>query len=162
QWRYENDRPDYLGPRFATVENAPSPMRREGRGTLLFCGGGKDSLVAARLLERAGATFDSYVYSHSIYGDAEPQHRLIDGLLAHLAPQKRWRATIEADFLRPGMVAAETPSSIFGALPVALAGGHARLVLAHERSANAPNLVWHGEAVNHQWGKSLAAEQLLA
>jgi len=37
------------------------------------------------------------------------------------------------------------------------------MVLAHEHSANAGNLVWErtGEEVNHQWGKSLAAEQLL-
>lgn len=161
QWRFENDRPHYLGPRFDTIEAALRPVARSGSGTLLFCGGGKDSLVAARLLERAGCAFDSYAYAHGIYGAAEPQHRLIDGLLDHLAPRRRFRADIEDDFLQAGMVAAETPSSLFGALPVALAQGHARLVLGHERSAESPNLIWRGEPVNHQWGKSLAAEILL-
>ena len=156
QWRFETQS-DYLGPRFATVDAVPKPLAKTGDATLLFCGGGKDSLVAARLL----GTFDSYAYAHSIYGDPAPQHALIDRLLDQLAPRRRWRAEIADDFLRPGMVAAETPSSIFGALPIALAQGHGRLVLAHERSANSPNLIWNGEPVNHQWGKSLAAERLL-
>jgi GNAT superfamily N-acetyltransferase len=48
-------------------------------------------------------------------------------------------------------------------VPVALVHGHSYLVLAHERSANTGNLIWDatGEDVNHQWGKSLAAERLL-
>ena len=35
--------------------------------------------------------------------------------------------------------------------------------MGHERSANVGNLVWEatGEDVNHQWGKSFAAEQLI-
>ena len=33
--------------------------------------------------------------------------------------------------------------------------------LSHEASANAANLEWNGEPVNHQWGKSWAAETLL-
>jgi len=161
QWRFENQR-DYRGPRIETVASPAQPLARTGDATLLFCGGGKDSLVAARLLERADCAFDSYAYAHDIYGPAEPQHRLIDALLDHLTPRRRFRAQITDDFLRPGMVAAETPSSLFGALPLALAHGHGRLVFAHERSANAPNLMWRGEPVNHQWGKSLEAERLLA
>ena len=156
QWRFEH-KSHYLGPRFATVDAAPEPLKKTGDATLLFCGGGKDSLVAARLL----TNFDSYAYAHSIYGPAAPQHALIDRLLDQLGPRHRLRAAIDDDFLRPGMVAAETPSSIFGALPIALAHGHGRLVLAHERSANSPNLVWNGEPVNHQWGKSLEAERLI-
>jgi hypothetical protein len=68
--------------------------------------------------------------------------------------------------LRPGLgvkyiLAAETPASVFATLPLALARGYRGLVVAHEASANASNLEWNGEPVNHQWGKGWDAEQLL-
>jgi hypothetical protein len=59
------------------------------------------------------------------------------------------------------MHAAETPASLFAALPLAVYRGYRALVVGHEKSANAANLVWHGEPVNHQWGKGWEAEQLL-
>jgi hypothetical protein len=70
--------------------------------------------------------------------------------------------------LRPSLgvrslLAAETPASVFAALPLALARGYRGLVVAHEHSANTGNLVWSatGEEVNHQWGKGWEAERLL-
>src|SRR5215475_11486240 len=60
QWRYEHDLPAYDGPRFVDpVSPAPAPLRardehdRDAPELLAFCGGGKDSLVALKLLERA-------------------------------------------------------------------------------------------------------------
>ncbi len=49
-------------------------------------------------------------------------------------------------------------------MPLALDRGYRNLVLAHEKSADTGNLVWDatGEEINHQWGKSLEAETLLA
>jgi hypothetical protein len=70
--------------------------------------------------------------------------------------------------LRPSLgvrsvLAAETPASVFAALPLALARGYRGLVVAHEHGANSGNLVWAatGEEVNHQWGKSWEAERML-
>jgi UDP-N-acetyl-alpha-D-muramoyl-L-alanyl-L-glutamate epimerase len=179
QWRWEHDWPDYAGPAFAsapvddavgraTVPAGPVP-------SLAFCGGGKDSLVAMKLLERAGEPFASFAYAHSVYGAAAPQHALIDGLLDHGAPVRRHRQWVHDDFLDSPvlalhpelgckrLLAAETPSSLFAVLPLVLAHGYRQIVLAHERSANVGNLVWDktGEDVNHQWGKSREAEQLL-
>ena len=61
------------------------------------------------------------------------------------------------------VTAAETLSSIFAALPILLQHGYSHIVLGHEASANRGNLIWAatGEEVNHQWGKSQAAERLL-
>jgi hypothetical protein len=61
------------------------------------------------------------------------------------------------------LTAAETPASLFAALPIALAHGYTSLCLAHEKSADVGNLIWEAtdEDVNHQWGKSLEAEVLL-
>jgi UDP-N-acetyl-alpha-D-muramoyl-L-alanyl-L-glutamate epimerase len=178
QWRWEHDLPAYEGPAFVHTPRAPEGPISVPPGdleVLSFCGGGKDSLVALRLLDGAHVPHASLAYSHSVYGAAAPQHALIDGLLAHLPPARRERIHMFDDFLdapivelRPDLgvkrlLAAETPASLFAALPLALARGYRHIVLAHERSANVGNLVWKatGEDVNHQWGKSLEAERLL-
>jgi hypothetical protein len=179
QWRYENDDPDYFGPAF-TREPAPgpAPLRSRARAeveTLAFCGGGKDSLATMRLLEAAGISYDTFVYSSSIYGPAQAQHALVDALVERCAPRARRRQWIFDDFLdspvlrlhpelRVGaLTAAETPAAVFGALPLALQHGYRSACLGHERSADAGQLTWPrtGESVNHQWGKSREAEALL-
>ncbi len=176
QWRWEHGLRDYV-PQFANsvVETEPTPVvAPEGPTELLaFCGGGKDSLVALKLLERAGLSFATLGYSHSIYGSAAPQHALLDrlgGTTARVRAERQW---IVDDFLdspvvalRPdlgvkSLLAAETPASVFAALPIALARGYRGLVVAHEASANAANLDWDGEPINHQWGKGSEAEALL-
>lgn len=182
QWRYENDLPAYRGP--ALPGPRPDPATPAVRGpspgrarSLAFCGGGKDSLVAMTVLEDAGEAFDTLAYSHSIYGSHSRQHALIDALVDTSPAKSRHRIWIHDDFLttmpvlalrpEPGVrtiTAAETPASAFASLPIAMAHGHRHLVLAHEKSADAGNLRWDrtGEEVNHQWGKSLEAERLLA
>ncbi|HEY4239512.1 MAG TPA: hypothetical protein VGM88_06835 [Kofleriaceae bacterium] len=178
QWRWEHDAPDYTGPRFLDAPGPEVTAVATPAGTpelLAFCGGGKDSLVALRLLERGGLPFATLGYSHSIYGPAEPQHALLDrvaGATGRVRAERQW---IYDDFLdspvarlRPSLgvhslLAAETPASVFAALPLALARGYRGLVVGHEASANTGNLHWAatGEDVNHQWGKGWEAEQLL-
>lgn len=178
QWRYENDLPGYRCPELLITgadPDAPLAVEPGEVTTLAFCGGGKDSLLACKLLEEVEEPFDSLVYSHSIYGDHGQQHALVDRLLDCCAPRRRHRVWIFDDFLpapvvelTPGLetrtlTAAETPASLFLGLPIALAHGFEQLVLAHEKSADVGNLHWEttGEEINHQWGKSLAAEILL-
>jgi hypothetical protein len=176
QWRWEHDLPDYV-PEFANAPSAAPPPARVPDGPtelLAFCGGGKDSLVALRLLERAQLPFATLGYAHSIYGGAAQQHELLDRVGSASARVRAERQWVYDDFLDSPVVqlrgkelgvrsllAAETPASLFATLPLALARGYRGLVLAHEASANAPNLEWNGERVNHQWGKSWEAEQLL-
>src|SRR5258708_37755523 len=58
QWRYESNLPDYQGPEFedpmCTSVAGPVEIGHGPIDTLSFNGGGKDSLVAMKLLERAG------------------------------------------------------------------------------------------------------------
>lgn len=178
QWRYEHDLPAYEGPTFASPPAPASPVATVPDGDvelLAFCGGGKDSLVAAKLLERAALPFATLGYAHSIYGAAAPQHALIERIAVATARTRAERQWVLDDLLdapvaqlRPELgvryvLAAETPASVFAALPLALARGYRALVVAHERSANAANLTWGatGEPVNHQWGKSWDAERVL-
>jgi len=179
QWRWENDDPDYQGPSFSPTAKQPGPPVCEitpGEVNFLqFCGGGKDSLVAIKLLERAELLFDSFTYSSSCYGLAKPQHDLLGMLLKQGTPRAVRRQWIFDDFLdspvlqlykdtpTQNLTAAETPSSVFAALPYALQHGYTHLSLGHERSADTGQVFWEktGEDVNHQWGKSLEAETML-
>ena len=178
QWRYQHNRPDYKIPGApATTHTQAEAIDIQAGSTevLAFCGGGKDSLVSLKILEEAQIAYDSYGYAHSVYGTMAFQHQLIESLVDHAKPTKHVHHWISDDFMdSPVMqlypeyevehtLAAETPSSLFGVLPVALSLGYTQIVLAHERSADRGNLIWDktGEDVNHQWGKSLEAEMLL-
>ena len=100
---------------------------------------------------------------------------MLDSLLDHGSPHHRRKLWIFDDFLESPVLAlssqggsktltaAETPSSIFTAIPFALQHGYRYFSLGHERSADTGQVFWEktGEDVNHQWGKSLEAEELL-
>ncbi|MEZ4302390.1 MAG: hypothetical protein R3B70_46110 [Polyangiaceae bacterium] len=180
QWRYENDLPHEEPVRWSSApvgdSGAPIARDRTAEEVLSFCGGGKDSLVSMKLLERGGVPAASFAYAGSIYGLVRPQMELIDRLLDKGAPRRRERQIVLDDFAESPVLelyggeagvrtvtAAETPSSIFGALPILLDRGYRYAVLGHEASANRGNLTWEktGEDVNHQWGKSVEAERLL-
>lgn len=180
QWRYENDLP-HAEPTPWTSRPGQSPAvavrcDRVSEEVLLFCDGGKDSLVSMKLLERGGIPFATLAYSSSVYGASRPQFVLIDALLDHSQSRRRHRTVIADDFFDAPVLelygneigvrtvtAAETPSSIFGAMPILLDRGYRHAVLGNEAGANKGNLIWEatGEDVNHQWGKSVEAERLL-
>jgi hypothetical protein len=181
QWRYEHDLPDYTGPELVSETGAndlPAVKVEPGNISILnFCGGGKDSLVALKLLQRSAVPFHTLVYSNSIYGSASLQHDLCDSLLDAADVPNDFRRRIWCyddlsdspvlqlfpEFGGRNLLAAETPSSVFLALPLVLQHGYTHLCLGHERSADTGNLVWErtGQEVNHQWGKSREAEELL-
>jgi hypothetical protein len=178
-WRLENDLPEYRLPRppapAAVDRTGPTEMTEGQTKLLMLCGGGKDSLVSMRLLERAQIDYDAFIYSHSTYGRGEPQHRLVDTLVAHCRPRRVHRAWVLDDAVdAPIMaaypelgikriVAAETVSSYWTALPVALQHGLCEVALGITRSTDEHNLVWDktGEEINYLWGMSAASEQLL-
>ena len=180
QWRYENDMPDYKIPSFPERHsgwtNEPPIFIKKGKiNNLVFCGGGKDSLVCLKLMEEQNIPYSVFTYSHSIYGTSERQHNIINGLLKKCNPDKIHRqwvydSFIDAPILKlnkniniKSLTAAETPSSIFACLPLVLKYGYNYILLGHERSANKGNLIWGktGEDINHQWGKSYEAEILI-
>lgn len=179
-WRHDNHLTDYQGPVIAEKGGRPtstgSPVTlASGDRLLALCGGGKDSLAAFKLLERGGVPFDALVYSHSIYGRHQPQHDLIDGMLRHTAAgrvHRGWVTDTALDSPAPrlypeygvgNILAAETVSSYWTALPLALAHDYTRVALGITRSTDEHNLIWEetGEAINYLWGMSTAAEQLL-
>jgi len=180
QWRYENNITDYTVPEIRKPNSNAKldyikEQNKEERGLIWFCGGGKDSLVSMQILSETNTDYDSLSYSSSIYGTASRQHSLSEELLAFGCAEKHHRQWIFDDFLDSPVLAlaapeaistltaAETPSSVFASLPIALAGGNRRIALGHERSADTGQVFWEatGEDVNHQWGKSYDAESLI-
>ena len=179
QWRYENNKPNFA----PTIVHAPAGSRTqpishisdECQKTLAFCGGGKDSFVAMRILQEAEIPFDTLGYSSSIYGVSRTQHDLIERLSQTSVSEKHHKQWIFDDFLdspildlsrsseRHTLTAAETPSSVFASLPIVLSNGFRYIALGHELSADTGQVYWEKtqEDVNHQWGKSLEAERLI-
>lgn len=175
---YENNIVDYAGPEIICPNasfTSSNPTQIPDSSTVLAgCGGGKDSIVAMKMLQEAEIPFASMQYSHSVYGKADLQHNLIAGVLEHVTPIKKHKISIYDDFIdypflhlyfpeNSGITVPETPVSIFEALPIILNEGYSYLSLAHEKSANTGNLFWEklGQEVNHQWGKGYEAEQEL-
>jgi hypothetical protein len=179
QWRYENDLPDAKPPVWASkpVSLGATPARRDrdAQQVLLLSGGGKDSLVSMKLLERGNITFAITSCSSTVYGRSAPQFTLIEQLGSDLATFQHRQIVIDDFFDSPVVelyggelgintfTAAETPSHIFGVLPIVLDRGYNSAVAGNEASANKGNLIWEktGEEVNHQWGKSMVAERLI-
>ncbi|NES41688.1 hypothetical protein [Moorena sp. SIO2C4] len=176
---YENNITDYPGPELiysqGSLSNSkPTSIFGDNSTVLAGCGGGKDSIVAMKMLQEADVPFASMQYSHSVYGKADIQHNLISGVLEHVTPIKKHKISIYDDFIdypflqlyfpdNSGIIVPETPVSIFESLPLMLHEGYKYLALAHEKSANTGNLFWEklGKEVNHQWGKGYEAEKEL-
>jgi hypothetical protein len=176
-WRHGNNIPHYRGPEVPLTGAEASPIRVQAgpTPTLALCGGGKDSLVMMKLMERASVPYDTFVYSHNIYGKAQPQHTMINAVLDHCqgaAHHRGWvydtavdspAAIVCPEYGVKHLLSAETVSSYFTALPVALAYGHTDVALGITRSTDEHNLFWEetGEEINYLWGMSHLAEQLL-
>ncbi|WP_293106699.1 hypothetical protein [Moorena sp. SIOASIH] len=78
---YENNITDYPGPELiysqASLSNSkPISIFGDNSTVLAGCGGGKDSIVAMKMLQEADVPFASMQYSHSVYGKADIQHNL--------------------------------------------------------------------------------------
>jgi len=181
QWRFENNRPNMSAPVFLddnqSLLSQPSTTPLDNQRHLAFFSGGKDSYLGLKLLQRAGIDFDVLAYTASCYGTRVSQMN-IERIARKSFPTAAFHVfsvfdeALDAPIIEAfpqemdsaGMLAGETPSSIFEALPIALARGYSRLVVSNEASANEPNFYWPAEErwVNHQWGKSSQARAVLS
>lgn len=134
-------------------------------------GGGKDSFLAMKLLEKCNLNYSIYQWTRPEYGRSQYQHELCSKLLRHASPFKNHKVSIYDDFTEspfmklyyPHLKGAFTlgmPECIFESLPVMLFNQHTSLCFANEKSSDTGNLYWEGiqGVVNHQWVKSLEAE----
>lgn len=140
----------------AGAPSAPVALPATGR-TLVPIGGGKDSVVALEVVQRAGR--DAVCFS---VGRAEPIVRCVAATgLPH---------AVAVRTLSPNIGAVNAAGALNGHVPVtavvstiammtAILHGADAVAMANERSASEGNLIWNGLDVNHQWSKGAAFER---
>ena len=145
----------------ATVADSPAPGPLGlPRRSLVAVGGGKDSCVTIEALQSAGedpllASVRRFPVIDAVLGRAGGQAVHVGRALdPHLLELNRRGA-------RNGHVPVTALVSVVLCL-VAVRAGCDAVVMSNERSASEATRDWRGAAVNHQWSKSLAAEELLA
>lgn len=177
QHHWENNHINYPGVEFdapTTGANVRDPivMIEPKKQILLSCGGGKDSLLCIKLLEKINIDFSIVQYAHSHYGNVNTQHKIINKLTKNNQHQSSEINIIEQFNLQnikaithnqvTTYTSPETPIGLFATLPVMLAKGHLQLCVGHERDADTEgNFFWieKGIDINHQYGKTLDAEK---
>jgi hypothetical protein len=144
-----------------TIRTAPGPAPSAvattlPRRTCVPVGGGKDSIVTLECLRRAGEKLVLFAL-----GDAEPIRATIAVAdLPFIRVERRLDPLLLA-LNRAGARNGHVPiTGILSAIALAAAVlyGCDTVAMSNEHSANAPNLVEDGIAINHQYSKSLAFE----
>jgi hypothetical protein len=127
---------------------------------LLPLGGGKDSLVALKLLQNAGLGSDQL--GILVLEPASPAAQVIAKQTnLPLVTAKRVIDPKLIDLNKQGYLNGHTPFSAYLSVLSSCTGyifGYSHVALANERSANEGNITFHGLEVNHQWSKSFEYE----
>ncbi len=150
-------------PSFASVPadapgSSPVALARDAR-VLVPIGGGKDSIVALETMRRS--EHETVLFS---VGNAPPMIRTerVAGL-PRLIVNRRLDPRVQ-ELNLSGALNGHVPITAIVAcvaLLTAALNGFDAVVMANERSASSGNLDWDGIEVNHQFSKSLRAEDLL-
>ena len=145
---------------FPFVENGQSPIAfpRKDRA-LLGLGGGKDSIVTAKLLKAQNKDFDLFTVGTSEIQEGVANligkkpiliKRELDSKLFELNKEK-------------GVYNGHIPISVIYAF-LGLLGSvlydYRSVIVGNEKSANYGNVAYLGEVVNHQWSKSEELEKM--
>jgi hypothetical protein len=141
---------------------APAATPPAAIGPLIAFGGGIDSIVTA---SAAGREDGAALF---IVGPRDDPFEAIERPARQTGlPIVRCARTIDPtvrDSAARGWFDGHVPvTAIISALAVvaAVARRHDAVVMSNERSSSSPTLIADGRAINHQWSKSLACEELL-
>ncbi|WP_018351847.1 hypothetical protein [Longispora albida] len=158
EFAYNNDLPHVFDLDFvfdASAQHA-APVTI-GERPLVAVGGGKDSLVSLEAFRRGGLNPVGFAVS--------PNWIITDVLATSGLDTLTVRRRIDQSILKlneqgalNGHIPVTAINSLIG-VAASVLGGHGPMVMSNERSASAPNLVWHGREVNHQWSKGVDAER---
>jgi hypothetical protein len=163
----ENKLNPYNHVNFPFSKNSSTPHSREGRnpvneevpisGTIVPIGGGKDSLVTAKILEKACEGFSTWhVGSSQVIKDCV---KILDKENLQISRE------ISPELLKlnkEGALNGHIPiSAIFAFLSVitAILTGKKSIAFSNENSANFGNIKYEGKEMNHQYSKSLEFEK---
>ncbi|NEO38599.1 MAG: hypothetical protein F6J90_20590 [Moorea sp. SIOASIH] len=184
QWRYETDNLDYQGAEIihqdVTTIKIEAVTLVPGSTPLLLCnGGGKDSLLMARLLDDNSVPFDSFSINLHTHANPEELFELHEQHLYKLQnpPPKIHRQYIIESFLNSpaaklhgveGVEVSEIRNyedlplayGMFGILPVILQEKYTQLCFGNEKSADSEQVKVGNQVINHAWCKSTECEIL--
>ena len=147
---------------FTQDKVAPSVLYERLNKSLLGVGGGKDSLVAYELLQKANKNFSTLVIesSHS--------YPIIDQLLHHFNLEHiRIKRSLDKKIFEynkkntvfNGHIPVSAINAFIGVF-VCLIYNYQYFIVSNERSANFGNVEYMGMQINHQWSKSIEFELL--
>lgn len=158
---YTNKLDVSLAPQFPLDSNAspqPSQLQLENTSLLGFSGG-KDSLIAHKLLKDAGKNFTPFTV------ETNRNQSKILGILSVLGDQPALvvERTIDPVLLRSNKYSGHVPVSAIiawiGVLVAALKKS-SYVIVGNEHSASEPNTQYQDLEINHQWSKSEEFEDL--
>jgi len=130
--------------------------------SLVGIGGGKDSIVSARLLQNEALSFDGFI--------VETQKKY--SVASDVSKELNVKAITVARFIDPQLFEVNNSAGVFnGHVPIsviyALLGvlcaylyDYKNVIVSNERSSDHGNIEYLGEMINHQWSKSSEFEQL--
>lgn len=126
-------------------------------GTIVPIGGGKDSLVTAKILEKYGENFNTWHVGNS---------KVIEDCVRILGKENlQISRKISPELLRlnkKGALNGHIPISAilaFLSITTAILTGKKNIAFSNENSANFGNTFYKGEEMNHQYSKSLEFEK---
>ena len=161
EFAYRAQLPDFLEPEIARLGapgEAPAASRLDGP-PLVPIGGGKDSIVSVESLAQSGLEPVQFAVNPNVVIER------VAAVSGH--PFVSARRTIDRrllDLNQRGALNGHVPVTAMNSLiavaqSILLGGGP--VIMSNESSASDPTMLWNGQPVNHQWSKSLGAEQAL-
>ena len=142
-------------------ENAGGKLASKNgqQSNLLFFGGGKDSLVGAKLLQKAGIGFTPLIFGQNEIAAKQGATFGPPIFIERKLDRKIFAKNASGKFFN-----GHVPFSLILACAANVAAvlcGAQHLIACNEKSANFGNTNFLGKKVNHQWSKSFAAEKMM-
>jgi len=144
-----------------SLQNNPSDCILKDR-SLVGIGGGKDSIVSACLLQKAGKYFDGFI--------VETQKKY--PVTYEVSKELRNENIIVQRFIDPQLFELNNSGDVFnGHVPISVIYAflgvlcaylydYTNVIVSNERSSDTGNVEYLGEMINHQWSKSSEFELL--
>lgn len=166
EFLYKNNRSTQDLAQFHAQEGTISPGLVDDvawqNSALLGIGGGKDSIVAGELLKELSVDVKGFVLAtRDNKGQAQAVADVM-GVDLHAIERRLDKKILELNNL-DGALNGHIPISLIFALTgsmLAALQGSSYVIVANEASASIPHTEHEGDAVNHQWSKSLEFEKL--
>lgn len=134
---------------------------RDDERSLLFFGGGKDSIVAAELLKRANKNFSTIVINPTDIHKKTLEVLGIDSIFISRKIDSQLFALNKQNGFFNGHVPATAINDFIGIF-AAILYNYTYIISSNEKSASFGNVEYLGQEINHQWSKSFEFERMLS